>query len=346
MVESNSLLDSLTAQLESARQSHDLDDLAAALVRHANALVELGQLASAQVELDEAAAIHQQQGRPYDEARCTHFAATLCRLTGDLEGAKQRLDRASPLAEPGTPVAVSIATEQGELALAEGQASVAAAAYRRALDEGKVAGLLDTAQAALLRKRAIALTFDQRYQEAAQDLSLAYALLQQAGDRTTAIRTLIEAATALHQGGEINAADTARQRAREAATEATDHHALSDLYLLDAAAALNRQDGNAALEAALLARTHALEAIAPISYISAALAIAQLSEALGDRAAAYEALAVGWVTLADLLGRDTAKATFAPKLEEMRDRWGEATFTQVKTEYENQRRAKSNTNSI
>jgi hypothetical protein len=92
------------------------------------------------------------------------------------------------------------------------------------------------------------------------------------------------------------------------------------------------------MASALAARTEALAANAPTSYTGAALAIAQLAESASDRLGAYEALAVGWVTLADLLGRDLARMTFEPKLKEMRERWGAAVFDAIKKTYEAQRR--------
>jgi hypothetical protein len=116
---------------------------------------------------------------------------------------------------------------------------------------------------------------------------------------------------------------------------------LADLHLLLTAHALDRRDGAAAMAAAQAARTEALAANAPTSYSGAALAIAQLAESAGDRLGAYEALAVGWVTLADLLGRDLARMTFEPKLKEMRERWGATAFDEIKKMYEAHRQRRS-----
>jgi hypothetical protein len=69
------------------------------------------------------------------------------------------------------------------------------------------------------------------------------------------------------------------------------------------------------------------------------VAIAELSEARGDRRGAYEALAVGLATLGDLLGRDAAKALCEPKLLAMRERWGPEAFAAVKADYEARQRA-------
>ena len=86
------------------------------------------------------------------------------------------------------------------------------------------------------------------------------------------------------------------------------------------------------------ARQHALEATAPTQYIAAAIAILELSEATGDRLGSYAALAMGWVTLSDLMGKEVARASFEPKLVAMRQRWGASTFEDIKATYETRRR--------
>ncbi len=327
-------LETSTRRLAEARQRGDADDIAEALALHANDLLQNGRTGEARLELDEAAAIHRSRGRAYDEARCTQFAATLCRFEGRLDEARDRARRALTLSEFKGPIAVSAHAELGEIALAEGKSAEAAAAYRAALDAGEATGLVDSARAALLRKRAAALTAAAQYQDAVHDLETAHDLLIHAGDRPGALRTLIEKATALQHAGRFPESERIARRALDAALEAGDHAALADLHLLVAAEALNRRDGTAATAAADTARTHALAANAPTSYIGAAITIAELAESAGDRLKAYEALAVGWATLADLLGRDLARMTFEPKLREMRDRWGAAAFDDVKKTYE------------
>lgn len=321
-----------------ARRRGDPDEIAEALAVHANALMQEGQLSLARQSLDEAATVHRERGRPYDEARCTQFAATLCRLEGNLSGAYQRVTHAARLAGEANPLAVSVATELGEIALAEGKAQEAAAAYTRAITQGTAAGLIDSAQAALLRKRAIALVRSGRHQEAAQDLDIAYALLVQAGEHSDAIRTLVEQATALQEGGRTTQAEQVITQATQAARQAQDDHALADLCLLQSAQAIQRHAVTQALALAEQARSHALAAVAPVSYLSAAVAIAELADASGDRQTAYESLAVGWVTLADLLGRQAAREAFEPRLLDLRQRWGETSFNEVKTTYETHRR--------
>lgn len=326
------------AQLNTARRSRDPDQLAEALARHANTLIKQGQIESARLALDEAAAIHKARLRPYDEARCSQFAATLCRLEGNLAGALARARRASALTEPGSPLAVSIAAEFGEIALAEESGPVAVAAYGRAIDEGRIAGLTAEAEATLLRKRATAQVMSGRHRAAAQDLETAHRLLLATGDATTATRTLVDAATALQQGGDADGGRRVMQQAIREAQMYGDEHALADLLLLKSAQALELGDGVRALESAGIARSHALTARAPVSYTAAAVAIAEAAETLGDRSAAYEAYFVAWMTLRDLLGREGAKKAIQPKLLALRRRWGAGAFDAVKADYEAQRR--------
>jgi tetratricopeptide (TPR) repeat protein len=331
-------LENATRRLAEARQRGDADDVADALARHANVLVENGQTGAAQTELDEAAAIHRTRGRVYDEARCTQFAATLCRFQGRLDEAQQRASRALELAKFKGPIAVSAQAELGEIALIEGRGAEAAAAYRAALEAGEGTGLVASARAVLLRKRAAALVLAGHYHEAVRDLETAYELLMQESDHASATRTLIEQATAFQHAGQFADAERVVGRAREHAEQNRDRAALADVHLLLATQALNRQDAAAAMASAQAARSEALAANAATSYIGAALTIAQLAESAGDRVAAYDSLATGWATLADLLGRDLARAAFEPKLKELRERWGAEEFQRIKSAYEARRR--------
>ncbi len=321
-------------RLAKARQRGDTDDVAEALALHANELLNKGQTGDARKALDEAAKIHRSCGRTYDEARCTQLAATLCRFEGRLEEAKQRAQVAVELMGATGPVAVSAYTELGEIALAEGCGDTAATAYSSALACGEETGLIDSARAAILRRLAAARVVAKQFQAAAQDLETAYGLLAQTGDQVSARRTLIEEATAFQHAGQLNDAEGIINRAMKLAKQANDHAALADVHLLQTTQAVERRDARVAMASARAAREQALLGNAPTSYIGAAVAIAELAEASGDRVAAYEALATGWVTLADLLNQDTARATFAPKLQEMRKRWGHAVFAEIKGTYE------------
>jgi hypothetical protein len=102
---------------------------------------------------------------------------------------------------------------------------------------------------------------------------------------------------------------------------------------------VDRGDLTNALKATETARDYALNAVAPTSYISAVLALAEIHEAHKNNFATYEVLVIGWVTLADLLGAEAAKELFEPRLKNLRQSWGVETFSKVKTSYETQRRA-------
>ena len=91
--------------ISSARDRGDPDALAEALAVHASTLVKAGRLTEARTEIDEAAAIHGVRGRRDDEARYATLAATLSRLSGDLNGARERFmvrDAGNPGGEAGT----------------------------------------------------------------------------------------------------------------------------------------------------------------------------------------------------------------------------------------------------
>ena len=111
---------------------------------------------------------------------------------------------------------------------------------------------------------------------------------------------------------------------------AADDGADAVLMLSDAAAAFEAGQLGTAARHAAAARQQALHARSAPGYISAVAACAALSEAGGDRPGAYGALAVGWATLGDLIGRDAAAAVFAPMLGSARRRWGEAVYEQAK----------------
>lgn len=321
-----------------ARQQCNPDQLAEALLIHANALAEALQLSQAQQEIDEAATIHHQAGKSEDEAHCLQLAATVCRLQGKWAEAENRATRSQQLAPPHTLISLAATIELGEIALAQGKAPLAIETFTQSIAEASVLNQPTMTQATLLRKRAIAWVISDRPQDAVQDTETALALLLQLGDSQTALRTMIEIATALQQRQALEAAYYLRQKATQTAEQTNDHSALADLCLLEVTQAIEQKDIPKAMTFAQTARIHALEAVAPLPYISAAVTISQLAEATGDRLAAYEALAVGWVTVSDLLGREVARSMFEPKLLELCDRWGIEIFKDVKSTYEEQRR--------
>jgi hypothetical protein len=127
--------------------------------------------------------------------------------------------------------------------------------------------------------------------------------------------------------------DLAERLSTRAETVA-DHAAASALALLAAARAVDREEFDAARTHAERARTEALAGRSPGGYVAAAIALAALADTAGDRVAAYRSLAVGWVTLTDLVGEPAAREAFEPQLLALRERWGAAGFASAKSAYE------------
>ena len=326
--------------LAQARATGETNELAEALAQHANALLAAGQIHAARLELDQAAAIHRAQGRDYDEARCSHLAATLCRFENQPAEAKIRARRALELCQSKGEIAVSAYSELGETALLEKLYAEAAGHFTSAIEAGASAAL----RTGLLRRRALMFaTLGQlqaaRAQPVLLDLEQAQSLLVQAGDPQGAAYCLLEAASALLQAERVQEAREYAARALALAGEKPHPALLAEYYLLEAALAVKGQDGPAALSAARLARKEALAARAPAAYVSAAVSIAQLSEKMGDRLGAYASLAAGWATLSDLLGAEMARLSFEPLLKALRERWGPSAFAEVKGQYEARRKA-------
>ena len=325
--------------LIAARSSGDPKRIASALVGHANALADGGDLDGARALLDEAAGSYRDRRLPVDQARCLVFAATLSRATGDLDGAAGRAREAESIAPAATAPRVSAATELGEIALLRQAFDEAAACYGRALEQGQAAGLTGFSQAALLRKRAQARAALGQIATALPDLERAHALYLEDDQLHEARRTSVERASALESLGRLAELMPLLDELRAQATAADDFPVLADIELLAAARAISEERIDDALAACLLARQHALAGTVPVAYTTAAMSIAELHEADGDRVAAYEALAVGWATVGDLLGDDVAKATFAPKLQALRERWGDEAFIEARDMYYQRRRA-------
>ena len=303
-----------------------------ALVRRAAARLDAAAFDDAAADLDEAARLQGEAGRPGDEARLRHARATALRAAGRLDDAAASAARARELSPDGTPLRVAVDTELGEVRLLQGRSDDAIGCYRRALEAGRSAGLLPVAQAALLRRIALAEGLAGRAAEAARAAAEAGALYDASGRELDGNRARVEAATALVGAG-LSGAGAAIASARRAAEAADDQAALAELALLASAQALDARRPDEALAQARAARQHALDGGAVLPYVGAAIAIAELLEVAGDRLGAYESLAVGWVTTGDQVGSDAAGQLFRPRLRALRDRWGAEAFDAVKAEY-------------
>ena len=183
--------------------------------------------------------------------------------------------------------------------------------------------------------------------EEARCLRLAAALARHAGHRDEAVTLAGRAVDAAPGAATYREAGAAALAAGDPAAAVCDFAAALDAAgpeatlergyasaLLAAARALDRKDPVAARMHAERARTEALAGRSATGYLAAAVALAALADAVGDRAGAYAALAVGWATLRDLVGADGARAAFQPHLLALRERWGTAAFAGVKAAYE------------
>ncbi len=87
------------------------------------------------------------------------------------------------------------------------------------------------------------------------------------------------------------------------------------------------------------ARAGALAVRDPIAYLTAASQAAAVHLQRGEAVAAYGQLASAWVTLADLVGRETAARWLRPLMLELRAGLGEDAFDLVRRNHEAERQA-------
>jgi hypothetical protein len=272
--------------------------------------------------------------------------------SGAASGRESAPDRASYLDGGAAEVATAAYAELGESLMALGRAADGAAAYGRAADHAASA---ETATA-LRRMHALALTSAGRGAEAAAILR---DLADGADGPTATASLLIQAAatrgapTAPATGGENSVAapagtasplitDAAHllRDARDAvgAAGAAARDLRTDLAFVAASAALDDRDLPRALAEIRAARRHALDGVAVLQYIAAAVAESAVAELVGDDRAAYGSLATGYATLGDVVGKPLSAATFEGPLVRLRERWGPARFARAKRAYEDERR--------
>jgi tetratricopeptide (TPR) repeat protein len=323
-------------QLAQARRQPDAARLADALLRHANALAAHGQLAHASSALDEALQVQRQRDARDDVLRCLLLSAELLRLQGRRAEARARAVEGLALTVEGSHDHAQAQAVIGEIALSDGDATAAEQALSAALAIAPEAP-------AWWRSRARARAALGRFEASATDLETAHARCIALGDGTAARRVAIEAATAWHHAGRRDRAAALIATTLAQARAAGDENALGALELLDATAALERRDADAARGHAQAARAHALASRAPDTYIGASIALATLAEHGADDPAAYGALATGWATLSDLLGPELARATFEPPLRALRLRWGAQRFDAARAAHEASRRVRPET---
>jgi tetratricopeptide (TPR) repeat protein len=308
------------------------EERAEALMVEARDRLVRGEVTEAGELLDQVAAIWRDEGNAVEEARALRLAASLARHEGRLDDAAMRAALAVTIAPEGQPQAAAEA-EQARVAAAEGNLALAVAAWQRAVetaDEDELPLYLDELGSSLAQIGQAA--------DAAAAFRRERDVLAAAGQSARAARSLLSGTTALQAAGDRPLAEELSAEAEQAATETGDHDALAQLALLASARAVEARDLAEARAQAEHARAESLLARSPLTYVGAAIALAQMAEAAGDRLDAYASLAKGWATLSDLLGRDEARGAFEPALLDLKTRWGDDAFAAVKAEYEATRR--------
>ena len=306
-------------------------DQAATLMRTALGRIGAGDWRGAADDLTQAAALHAQAGRSYDEARCLQLAATLQRFSGDAAAAGALLQRAAARPVADLPLAVSIQAEAAEQAHAAGRMDEALAAWTACLAIAESAGLGAAGMTALLDRRSEAALWLGQFDQAEADLRRACAL----SDTATALRLRAQHAGRLLDLGEL-------QRAADALPPAeVTQDAQTRAMLLTQQARLARLSGDidAARRHAEAARVAAREAVAPLPYFTASVELAEAFDAAGDRPHSCGALATAWATLSDLLGREVARSWVEPCLFALRLRWGDEAFAAARQAHDAARRA-------
>lgn len=322
-----------------AQEGERLDDRAYALMRSADGLTKRGRWLDAAHALEEAAEIHGQTGRSYDQARCLQMAETLQRSAGRPDLVRDQLSSASAAGAQDLHLLVSILTEQGETAFAQQRYEAAIAAYTNALREARQAGLKAEWLCAMLRRRAASSAATGAIRQANADMDEAFWLLDAASGRDVAAFVRTEQADLLWRAGAINEmAQTVAVLEAELSNEQLAPHLTAELGIMHARLARAAQKLRAAADYARCARTAALEAVAPLSYIAASVELAEALQAQGDYAGAYGALATAWATVSDVLGDETAGSWVEPVMLGFAARWGAPVFRTAKAEYEAQRR--------
>jgi tetratricopeptide (TPR) repeat protein len=321
------------------QRSKSLDERAVTLMRAANVLIGEGQLRDAADFLESAAQLHFQAGRNYDEARCSQLAATLRRFSGDSKKSDELIQHAASIKVDDQPLAVSIAIEAAETAATEYRFDETAERWTTAVNAATDAGLLPDGMSAILRRRAAALLKLGRLSEAEADMARAFELACSAHGEQAAVFLLIEQASQLWDAGQCAAAEATAARIEGIVERASGNaHLKAELLLLRARFAKSQKDFKATESYARQARSLALQAVAPVSYFSASVQLAEVLQDQDECPQAYGALTTAWATLSDLLGNDVARSWVEPCLLGYQIRWGKDRFEEAKSAYEARRR--------
>jgi hypothetical protein len=304
-------------------------DPAERLMRGALSLIPQGDWAGAAATLEQAASLHAQAKRTYDEARCLQLAATLRRASGDAASSRMLTERAAAVATVDLPLAVSILAERAEALAAQGEHRQAAETWTECLEKARQARLAPPGLIGLLRRRAAVYIGVGELSRAAADFAESCGL---ADERVAGFLRAEQARLLLDHGYAAEAASALL------AADVADPHLRAEILTLQARMARESGDAATARDRALTARAAALEAVAPVAYFAASVELAEALDAAGLRVDAYTALATAWGTLSDLLGRDLANSWVEPCLLAFRLRWSDAAFAEAKAAHDARRR--------
>jgi tetratricopeptide (TPR) repeat protein len=296
------------------------------LMQSAHRLNQTGEWAQAASALEQAAEIHKEAGRDYDEARCLQLAATLRRSAGETQQARLLAERAAAVAPEDLRLAVSIASERGETAFTEGRFEDAVGLWNEAAAKARAAHAKPEGLSAILRRRAAAQMALDQTQAAGESFDEAAGLLTK--EAAGFVRT--EQAGLLLEHGHV----TEAAQILDAVEAHSSAHLRAETLVMRARAALSTGESASALEYAGQARDAALEAVAPVSYLAASAELSQAFKALGDRINAYGAMAAAWATLGDLMGEGVARSWVEPVLLAYKLEWGEPAFAAARRGYE------------
>ena len=307
-----------------------MSDQALELKKSAQPLLASGDLTEGASLLLEAAKLHRSEGSTYDEARCLQMAATALRSAGSVAESRELAAQAAALSVEDPRLEVSILAEQAEGAIAQGEFESALPLLSNALALAQEADLSSEAMNALLRRRARVYVELGDLNGFTLDYDNAYDLLSP--DKAGFVRTE-QAGILLEQGLEDEA-----EAVLSSIPESSDPHLRAEKLLVGAKIARINERFREAAAKADEARRLALEAVAPLSYFTASVELAESQGALGQFEEAYGALARAWATMGDLLGKDIAKSWVEPVLLAFKFAWGDQTFAAAKQAYEAGRR--------
>lgn len=294
----------------------------------------------AKADLSGAASLLQHAARDWnhlgDDTRagaCWLLAASTLRLAGSMKeaGHAARCAEVLPLSDE---LRRGVDLELAEQALAAGDAAMARERFAFVL--ARYADHIDAPlRAVVLQRRAIAATAAQDDRAAAVDHRAAADLMQKNGQLADAETARLAAVSCLARvdttAAEILWRDIDRLPPRDGACAAR-------RGLVGGQLAEQSQQPALALARYGVARQGALDARDAASYMVASVQSSLLLEQQGQVGDAYARLASAWVTLGELLGRDTAATMLRPAMKDLRDRLGLEEFQRVRQAYAERRR--------